>query len=72
MQFIGVVNLNEYNRYEIEAVHGQYIFRLNNNDPVYVKRGNVCTLGLYYKLWPYFGGSVPAPHAVHIAVKGIY
>jgi RimJ/RimL family protein N-acetyltransferase len=70
-QFVGVVNLNEYNRYEIEVGIGQYIFRLNSNEPVYMKRGGTCTMGLYYKLWPYFGGSVPAPHTVHIVVKGI-
>jgi hypothetical protein len=68
-EFIGVVNLNETNRYEIEITSDQYVFRLNNGEPHYIKRGNVCDSGLYYMCWPYFGGSLPAPHDVRIAIK---
>lgn len=68
-EFIGVVNLYETNRYEIEITSEQYVFRLNNGEPHYIQRGNVCNSGLYYMCWPYFGGTLPAPHDVRIAIK---
>lgn len=71
-EFVGVVELHQVNRYEIELTNNAYIFRLNNEATVSIPRGNTCDKGVYYKLWPYFGGSVPAPHDVHIAVKTIY
>ncbi|MBI3220041.1 MAG: hypothetical protein HYZ44_11045 [Bacteroidetes bacterium] len=71
-QFVGVVELNEYNHYEIEMADGQYIFRLNNLPAVTVKRGNASGMGAYYKLWPYFGGHIAAPHDVIIDIKSIY
>lgn len=71
-KFVGVVEINEYNRYEIELTDTNYIFYLNDNEPVYMERGSVCSTGVYYKLWPYFGGSIPAPHTVQVSVKMIY
>jgi hypothetical protein len=68
-QFIGVVNLNEYNRYEIQITNDNYIFKLNNETPYTVQRGNTCKEGLYYMLWPYFGGDAPAPHDVSVDIK---
>lgn len=70
--FIGIVNLNEFNRYEIKIQKDSYVFILNDLEPVTMHRGNVCDLGVYYKLWPYFGGSVAAPHDVHIEIKMKY
>jgi hypothetical protein len=46
-----------------------YMFQLNNQEPVYIERGTTCDKGLYYMLWPYFGGTIPAPHDVSIKVK---
>lgn len=71
-KFIGVVNINEYNHYELEFSSDQYIFRLNNQTPVIMKRGATCNTGVYSKLWPYFGGQVAAPHDVTINIKSIY
>jgi hypothetical protein len=70
-QFIGVVQLHHYNHFELE-VGKEYIFRLNNEAPVTVRRGNTCKTGAYFKLWPYFGGHVAAPHDVTIDIKPIY
>jgi len=71
-QFLGVVNLYEFTRYEIELTDAHYIFRLNHGEPVAIARGNTCTTGAYYRLWPYFGGHIPAPHDVSIDIKMIY
>lgn len=71
-QFVGVADIGKYNRYEIELAKDQYIFRLDDNPPVYMKRGNNCTAGTYFKLWPYFGGRATAPHDITIDIKSIY
>lgn len=71
-QFIGVVPLNQYNHFELEPRGDQYIFRLNNAEPIAMNRGQVNHTGFYFKLWPYFGGDRPAPHDVAIAIKTIY
>jgi hypothetical protein len=71
-QFIGVVQLNQYNHFELEPKGNEYIFKLNNQPPVSMKRGGTCTTGFYFKLWPYFGGHVAAPHDVTIDIRPVY
>lgn len=66
--FVGAVEIDTYNQYEIQIQGDRYVFRLNEGEPVYMERGSVCDTGLYYMLWPYFGGSIPAPHDVHIDI----
>jgi hypothetical protein len=68
-KFIGTVNINEVNLYELFITEDSYVFQLNQGSPVVIERGNVCNTGVYYMLWPYFGGTLPAPHDVTIAVK---
>lgn len=68
-KFIGIVKLNEVNLYELFITEDSYIFQLNQGSPVAIERGSVCSTGVYYMLWPYFGGTLPAPHDVTIAVK---
>jgi hypothetical protein len=67
-KFLGVVELHKKNRYQLKVTDGNYVFQLNNQEPVYMKRGNTCEKGLYYMLWPYFGGTLPAPHDVYISL----
>lgn len=71
-QFVGVVELEKENRYEIQLTESAYVFRLNDGNPVEVKRGATCNTGVYYLSWPYFGGRLPAPHAMHLFIKQIY
>lgn len=68
-KFIGSVNLNEENRYLLKITDKSYVFQLNNQEPVHMTRGNTCDKGLYYMLWPYFGGTLPAPHDVSIKIR---
>lgn len=68
-KFIGVVKIDELNRYELTLKDNQYMFQLNSDEPVYIERGNVCRRGIFYMLWPYFGGTLPAPHDVSIQVR---
>ena len=71
-QFIGAVQLNQFNHFELEPNGNEYIFRLNNQPPVAMQRGSSCNTGIYFKLWPYFGGHVAAPHDVVIDIKSTY
>ncbi len=66
--FIGTVNLNEENLYEIILTDNEYVFYMNGQRITAIKRGDVCSKGVYYMLYPYFGGSIPAPHNVRIDV----
>jgi hypothetical protein len=68
-KFIGTVDLHQENRYQLKVTDENYVFQLNHQEPVYIKRGNVSDQGLYYMLWPYFGGTIPAPHDVYISLK---
>lgn len=68
-KFVGIVNINEVNHYEITLHERYYTFSLNKKTTVNVERGKTCSAGLYYMLWPYFGGSKPAPHQISIRLK---
>jgi hypothetical protein len=67
--FVGVVELEKENRYELRIEGGEYVFQLNDLEPVRIQRGSACNTGVYYMLWPYFGGTLPAPHDVHLSIK---
>jgi hypothetical protein len=69
-EFVGYVNLDETNRYEIEMTESSYIFFLNGEQRAHITRTQErCTTGVYYLLYPYFGGSVAAPHDVWIDIE---
>lgn len=68
-KYIGLVELEKENRYEIELTPDAYHFRLNDEEAVSIRRNAPCQKGLYYMLWPYFGGTLPAPHNMQIAIK---
>jgi hypothetical protein len=69
-KFIGTVPLNTMNRYEIQIKENSYVFSLNEYDAVTIPRTNDrCDRGFYYMLWPYFGGTLPAPHNINIQIS---
>lgn len=70
-KFIGVVELEKENRFEILLTSEAYLFKLNDQEAVSVTRGSTCDIGLYYMLWPYFGGTLPAPHNMSLSIKMI-
>ena len=71
-QYIGDVAINTNNKYSIVRSEKHYEFSLNGEQIVRIPRGDTCNKGLYYMLWPYFGGSVPAPHDITIFIERIY
>lgn len=68
-EFLGIVKLNEENRYKLKVMDGNYIFQLNNQEPVHMERAETCDRGMYYMLWPYFGGTLSAPHDISISIQ---
>lgn len=68
-KYIGTVNLDSSYSYQINMTSNSYIFYLEGFDPVEIERGNHCERGLYYMLFPYFGGDEVAPHDIIIQVK---
>jgi hypothetical protein len=68
-KYIGSVGLHEENRFKLKVTDIDYVFQLNDQEPVNIARESTCEKGLYYMLWPYFGGRIPAPHDVSISLK---
>ena len=68
-KFVGIVSIDEVNHYELSVTGSHYIFQLNHDEPVLIERENICNVGVYYMLWPYFGGTLPAPHNVTIKLR---
>lgn len=68
-KFIGQISINQENRYQLKVTSNYYVFTLNDQESVYVSRGTTCDKGIYYMLWPYFGGTLPAPHDVSVAIE---
>ena len=71
-QFITTVELEQENQYEIQLLDDAYVFSVNNQEPIRIPRGITCNTGIYYMLWPYFGGTLPAPHDVHLSIRMLY
>jgi hypothetical protein len=68
-KFVGRISINQENRYQLKVTDDNYVFTLNNQEPVYISRNSACDKGLYYMLWPYFGGTLPAPHDVSVSIE---
>lgn len=68
-KLVGTVDVGDENRYEITATPDAYEFFLNGEKKVAIPRTQTCEEGSNYLLYPYFGGSVPAPHDVRIKIE---
>ncbi|WP_425390704.1 hypothetical protein [Ekhidna sp.] len=71
-QYIGDVALNEPNDYQLQITEDEYVFYLQGYDPVRITREAPCSKGLYYMLFPYFGGNEVAPHDILIQILTKY
>ena len=70
--YIGDVTLNEPTGYQLQITADHYVFYLQGYEPVRIKRGASCNKGLYYMLFPYFGGDEVAPHDILIQILTKY
>ena len=74
-QSIGPVELNQAYRYHLFLYDDHYAFEIEgvSTTRLEMNRGaSVCNKGLYYRLWPYFGGDETAPHDISIFMRRIY
>ncbi len=67
-QYMKSVNIDETHQYSIKIDGDSYIFTIDG-EIVVMNRTNNCTTGLYYKLFPYFGGDEVAPHDISIWIN---
>ncbi len=67
-KYVGTVNINELNRFEIALTDSAYLFYMNGAEPIRIIRDQKCAAGVYYMLWPYFGGTLPAPQQMTIDI----
>ena len=72
IQPIGTMALNEPMHFQLSMTSSQYVFQMGDYDEVRFARKNTCTVGMYYMLFPYFGGDEVAPHDITIKVKQHY
>lgn len=68
-KFIGTAEIGKVSNYQIYITEQTYIFTLDNFPPVVMDRGNTCNIGVYYMLYPYFGGQEVAPHDIIIKIR---
>lgn len=67
-KYVGTVEIDEENHYEIHRTPEAYVFTLNGEQTARIERSEACADGVNYMLYPYFGGSAPAPHDVRVRV----
>ncbi|MEP1033539.1 hypothetical protein [Ekhidna sp.] len=71
-ELIGIVDLDQAFDYQLQLTNDHYVFYLQGYDLVKIERNAPCTRGLYYMLYPYFGGDETAPHDILIQVLTKY
>lgn len=71
-KYLGTVAIDEENLYEIVIGEKDYTFFMNGEPKGSIIRSTDCTRGVNYMLYPYFGGSVPAPHDVRIKIEMLH
>jgi len=67
-EFMGTANIGIGDHYQIVIEDDHYTFSFGETIKK-IKRGAQCNTGLYYMLFPYFGGNETAPHDINIMVK---
>lgn len=68
-KYLGTVEIDEENLYEIAIGKGFYTFFMNGQPKLSTDRSTDCSNGVNYMLYPYFGGSVPAPHDIWVKIE---
>ncbi len=71
-QYLGETALHEARTYSIVITKEQYVFEMEGYDQVVIPRSNVCDSGVFYMLFPYFGGDEKAPHDIDIGILRLY
>lgn len=67
-ELITDISLNEPHSFSISKVADKYLFRVDSK-VIEMPRTSKCDKGIYYTLFPYFGGDETAPHNITIKIK---
>lgn len=67
-EHLGSTTLNETVVYKITVSENHFIFDFKGTS-LQIERGSQCNIGLYYMLFPYFGGNQTAPHDIRIFIR---
>ena len=70
-EHIADVALHETVEYEISITANAYQFTVGT-ESLFVERDESAGRGVYYRLFPYFGGDQTAPHDIHIYIKEVF
>ncbi len=65
---LGTTEIGETRHYQLLIQDDHYVFSFGETTKK-IKRGRTCNTGIYYMLFPYFGGDEPAPHDINIMIK---
>lgn len=65
---LGVAQIGDTNHFQILISDNSYIFSYGEKT-IGIERGSTCNTGLYYMLFPYFGGDETAPHDINVLIK---
>ncbi len=68
-KLIKSVGIGETHNYELSIQSNDYYRFKVDGTVVDLDRDDNCEIGVYYKLYPYFGGDETAPHDITITIK---
>lgn len=68
-KYITDVAIHETADFSIQLTEQSYVLQVNGEEMLEMERMVKNTVGVYYLLFPYFGGNEPAPHDINIFVK---
>lgn len=68
IESLGSVAIHETAEYRLSINGSHFQFDFNGTSTM-IERGGTCDVGLYYLLYPYFGGNNPAPHDIRIFIQ---
>lgn len=68
-QYMGDVAINETAFYQIQITEHTFLLQINGDLSFELERTANCDKGLYYMLFPYFGGNEVSPHDVSIFIE---
>ena len=67
IEYLGSTEINETVLYRLRVSDNNFNFEFKDVS-LQVERGSQCNIGLYYLLYPYFGGNETAPHDIRIHI----
>ena len=66
---MGDVAINETALYQVQITEHTFLLQINGDLSFELERTANCDKGLYYMLFPYFGGNEVSPHDVSIFIE---